>query len=109
MTPNVWHSNMRSWSECPGAIQRIALLIMSGMSQFDSGVNSTLFRLAWTSPQRRGARMFNIVKHRDFMLAHGVPSWQVAERLRLEKYGHEYIVVIRANSEPVKEPKAPSD
>ena len=36
--------------------------------------------------------MFNIVKHRDFILADDVPNWQVAERLRLQKYGHEYIV-----------------
>jgi len=40
--------------------------------------------------------MFNIVKHRDFMLADNVPTWREAENLRLEKYGHDYLVVIRA-------------
>jgi hypothetical protein len=48
--------------------------------------------------------MFNIVKHRDFMLADDVPSWRVAEELRLQKYGHEYIVVIRAELDPGQEP-----
>ncbi len=48
--------------------------------------------------------MFNIVKHRDFMLADDVPSWRVAEELRLQNYGHEYIVVIRADIEPAPVP-----
>ena len=51
--------------------------------------------------------MFNIVKHRDFMLAEDVPSWREAEQLRLEKYGREYIVVIPADTEPGKELTAP--
>jgi hypothetical protein len=42
--------------------------------------------------------MFNIVKHRDFMLADDVPTWRLAEELRLQNYGHEYIVVIRADN-----------
>jgi hypothetical protein len=52
--------------------------------------------------------MFNIVKHRDFMLADNVPTWREAENLRLEKYGHDYLVVIRAEVEPDKEPAAPA-
>jgi hypothetical protein len=28
--------------------------------------------------------MFNIVKHRDFMLADDLPTWRQAEELRLE-------------------------
>jgi hypothetical protein len=43
--------------------------------------------------------MFNIVKRRDFMLADDLPTLSEAERLRLEKYGREYIVVSRAASE----------
>ena len=52
--------------------------------------------------------MFNIVKHRDFMLADNVPTWREAENLRLEKYGRDYLVVIRAAVEPEKEPAAPA-
>jgi len=52
--------------------------------------------------------MFNIVKHRDFMLADDVPTWPLAEELRLQNYGHEYIVVIRVDIDPDKEPTAPS-
>jgi hypothetical protein len=48
---------------------------------------------------------FNIVKHRDFMLADDLPGWRETEELRLQKYGHEYIVVIRAEVEPGKEAK----
>ncbi len=51
--------------------------------------------------------MFNIVRRRDFVLADDLPSMQEAEQL-LEKYGHDYIVVIRADTEPGKEPKAPA-
>jgi hypothetical protein len=29
--------------------------------------------------------MFNIVKHRDFMLADDLPSWRLAEEVRLQK------------------------
>ncbi len=39
--------------------------------------------------------MFNIVKHRDFMLADDLPTWRETEELRLQNYGHEFIVVIR--------------
>ncbi len=45
----------------------------------------------------------NIVKHRDFMLADDLPTWREAEELRLQKYGHEYVVVIRADIDPDKE------
>jgi hypothetical protein len=41
--------------------------------------------------------MFNIVKRRDFMLADDLPTWRLAEEMRLRNYGHEYIVVIRAD------------
>ncbi len=37
--------------------------------------------------------MFNIVKHRDFMLADDLPTWQEAEHSRLDKYGKEYVAV----------------
>jgi hypothetical protein len=52
--------------------------------------------------------MFNIVKRRDFMLADDVPSWRVAEELRLQKYGHEYIVIIRADIDPGAGPTPPA-
>jgi len=48
--------------------------------------------------------MFNIVKHRDFMLADDQPSWRETEGLRLQKYGPEYLVVIRADIDPNQEP-----
>jgi hypothetical protein len=48
--------------------------------------------------------MFNIVKHRHFMLADDLPSWRLAEEVRLQKYGHEHIVVIRADIDPGQEP-----
>jgi hypothetical protein len=48
--------------------------------------------------------MFNIVKHRDFMLADDLPTWRETEELRLQNYGHEYIVVIRADIDPGQEP-----
>jgi hypothetical protein len=44
--------------------------------------------------------MFNIVKHRDFMLADDLPTWRLAEELRLQKYGLEFIVVVRADIDP---------
>ncbi len=44
--------------------------------------------------------MFNIVKHRDFMLADDLPTWRETEELRLQNYGHEFIVVIRADIDP---------
>jgi hypothetical protein len=50
--------------------------------------------------------MFNIVKRRDFMLADDLPTWRETEELRQQKYGHEYIVVIRADIDPGKEPPA---
>ncbi len=50
--------------------------------------------------------MFNIVKHRDFMLADDLPTWRETEELRLQNYGHEFIVVIRADIDPDTEPKA---
>jgi hypothetical protein len=36
--------------------------------------------------------MFNIVKRKDFMLGHHVPTKQEAEKLR-DDYGGEYVVV----------------
>jgi len=48
--------------------------------------------------------MFNIVKHRDFMLADDLPTWRETEELRLRNYGHENIVIIRADAEPGTEP-----
>jgi len=44
--------------------------------------------------------MFNIVKKRDFMLADNLPTAHEAELVRMEKYGHEYIVVIGADIDP---------
>lgn len=44
--------------------------------------------------------MFNIVKRRDFMLADDMVSWHEAEKLRLEKYDHDHIVIIRADADP---------
>jgi len=40
------------------------------------------------------------------MLADDLPTMHEAELLRMEKYGHEYIVVIRALPETRKEPGA---
>jgi hypothetical protein len=48
--------------------------------------------------------MFNIVKHRDFMLADDQATWREAEEVRLQKYGHEYLVVIRADIDLGQEP-----
>ncbi len=47
--------------------------------------------------------MFNIVKRQDFMRGQDVPTWREAEKLRLEKYGREHIVVIPADTKPGKE------
>jgi hypothetical protein len=52
--------------------------------------------------------MFNIVKRGDFMLANDIACWREVEHLRLEKYGHDYVVVSRSDTEPVKELKAPA-
>lgn len=52
--------------------------------------------------------MFNIVKRCDFMLADDLPTSEAAERLRLEKYGHDYIVVSRTIFDHKHEP-VPSD
>ena len=85
------------------------------VSQFDSGVMpwripvggfTTHFfrRIVQASPREPGKQMAsNIVKHRDFMLADDLPTWREAEELRLQKYGHEYVVVIRADIDPDKE------
>jgi hypothetical protein len=51
--------------------------------------------------------MFNIVKRRDFMLADDLPTGQAAEELRLQNYGYEYIVVMRADIDPGEEPTSP--
>jgi hypothetical protein len=53
--------------------------------------------------------MFNIVQRRAFMLPDDLPGWREAEELRLQKYGHEYIVVIRADIDPDKEPSIESE
>jgi hypothetical protein len=50
--------------------------------------------------------MFNIVKRRDFMLADDLPGWREVEEVRLQKYGHEYLVVIRADIDPELPPEA---
>ncbi|HMI14623.1 MAG TPA: hypothetical protein VK567_24160, partial [Bradyrhizobium sp.] len=51
----------------------------------------------------RGAAMFNIVKRRDFMLANDTSTLQEAEQLLLTNYGRDYIVVNRADAEPIEE------
>jgi len=43
--------------------------------------------------------MFNIVKHRDFMLARDLSTKEEAEKLR-EGYGTEYVVVETAEPTP---------
>jgi hypothetical protein len=43
-------------------------------------------------PETREVHIFNIVKRRDFMLGHDVPTKQEAEKLR-DQYGGEYVVV----------------
>ncbi len=48
--------------------------------------------------------MFNIVKRQNFMLADDVPTWQEAEEVRLQNYGHDYIVIIRADTDSDKAP-----
>jgi len=53
--------------------------------------------------QFRGAAMFNIVKRRDFMLANDTSTLQEAEQLLLTNYGRDYIVVNRADAEPIEE------
>ena len=47
--------------------------------------------------------MFNIVKRRDFMLANDTSTLQEAEELLLTNYGRDYIVVNRADAEPIEE------
>jgi len=53
--------------------------------------------------QFRGAAMFNIVKRRDLMLANDTSTLQEAEQLLLTNYGRDYIVVNRADAEPIEE------
>jgi hypothetical protein len=48
--------------------------------------------------------MFNIVKRRDFMLAQDVATEQEAKQRLRDQYGRDYIVVSRADAEPVKAP-----
>ena len=43
--------------------------------------------------------MFNIVRRRDLMLAEDLPTLKEAERLRMDKYGHDYIVVSRTDKD----------
>jgi hypothetical protein len=51
--------------------------------------------------------MFNIVRRRDFMLGQDLPTRQEAEKLLIEKYGKDHIVV--QAGEPVTDTKsAPS-
>jgi len=47
--------------------------------------------------------MFNIVKRRDLMLANDTSTLQEAEQLLLTNYGRDYIVVNRADAEPIEE------
>jgi len=51
--------------------------------------------------------MFNIVKRQDFMLGQDVPTWREAEDLRLEKYGRDHIVIIRADTDKAPTPATP--
>ena len=48
--------------------------------------------------------MFNIVKRRDFMLASDTATAQEAEQLLFARYGHDYIVVNRADIDSGQEP-----
>jgi hypothetical protein len=48
--------------------------------------------------------MFNIVKRRDFMLGQDVATAQEAEQRLRDQYDCDYIVVNRADVEPVNEP-----
>jgi hypothetical protein len=57
------------------------MLIMSGMSQFDSGQRDTASSSLDVSTEA-GARMFNIVKHRDFMLGPELTDSEPAKRVR---------------------------
>jgi hypothetical protein len=52
--------------------------------------------------------MFNIVKRRDFMLANDTSTLQEAEQLLLTNYGRDYIVVNRADAEPIEEQQTPT-
>ena len=51
--------------------------------------------------------MFNIVKRRDFMLGQDVATAQEAQQLR-DQYGRDYIVVTRADAEPIEKPQSPT-
>jgi hypothetical protein len=51
--------------------------------------------------------MFNIVKRRDFMLGHDLPTRQEAEKTCVQ-YSREYVVVSRADSEPKAATEKPS-
>jgi hypothetical protein len=52
--------------------------------------------------------MFNIVKRKDFMLGQDVATAQEAEQRLRDQYDRDYIVVNRADVEPVKEPQSPA-
>jgi hypothetical protein len=52
--------------------------------------------------------MFNIVKRRDFMLANDTATLQEAKQLLLTNYGRDYIVVNRADAEPIEEKQPPT-
>jgi hypothetical protein len=52
--------------------------------------------------------MFNIVKRRDFMLANDTSTLQEVEQLLLTNYGRDYIIVNRADAEPIEERQTPT-
>jgi hypothetical protein len=71
-------------------------------------LSDSLLNFDWCCVQFRGAAMFNIVKRRDFMLGQDVATAQEAEQRLRDQYDCDYIVVNRADVEPVKEPQLPT-
>ena len=52
--------------------------------------------------------MFNIVKRRDFRLGQDVATAQEAEQRLRDQYDCDYIVVNRADVEPIEELQSPA-
>jgi hypothetical protein len=50
--------------------------------------------------------MFNIVRRRDFMLGHDLPTREEAQKLCDEKYGGDHVVIETAPSVPARNPPA---
>src|SRR5216683_4818909 len=71
-------------------------------------LSDSLLNFDWCCVQFRGAAMFNIVKRRDFMLGQDVATAQEAEQRLRDQYDCDYIVVNRADVEPVQEPQSPT-